>query len=250
MSTANEANPTPPTVPPQISAANVAALPLGHDPAEQAPIPGVLTAVESLLRQPRRVMYRLRQTESGSLIAALVLIALVCSLGYGVVVGTFSGGIQLWAAPIKVAAGLFISALICLPSLYVFSCLGGSRASVKELFGLVAGLLTLMTVLLISFAPVAWIFSQSTKSVVAMGALHLVFWFVATYFGVRFLNAGFAHHQDKSSGGLSVWVLIFVMVMLQMTTALRPIVGTADTLLPVEKKFFVTHWVDSLIATK
>jgi len=249
MSTANEANPTPPTVPPQIAAASAAALPLGHDPAEQAPISGVLTAVESLLREPRRVMYRLRQPESGTLIAALALITLVCSLGYGVVVGTFSGGVQLWAAPAKIAAGLLISALICLPSLYVFSCLGGSRASIKELFGLVAGLLTLMTVLLISFAPVAWIFSQSTESVAAMGALHLVFWLVATYFGVRFLNAGFAQHQDKS-GGLSVWVLIFVMVMLQMTTALRPIVGTADTLLPAEKKFFVTHWIDSLKATK
>jgi hypothetical protein len=127
--------------------------------------------------------------------------------------------------------------------------LSGSRARVVEVFGLVAGLLTLMTVLLISFAPVAWIFSQSTESVAAMGALHLVFWLVSTYFGLRFLGAGFAHHQDKS-GGLSVWVLIFVTVMLQMTTALRPIVGTADTYLPKEKKFFVTHWIDSLKAQK
>jgi hypothetical protein len=38
--------------------------------------------------------------------------------------------------------------------------------------------------------------------------------------------------------------------MLQMTTALRPIVGTADTYLPKEKKFFVTHWIDSLKAQK
>jgi hypothetical protein len=31
-----------------------------------------------------------------------------------------------------------------------------------------------------------------------------------------------------------------------MTTALRPIVGTADTLLPEEKKFFASHWVECL----
>jgi len=31
-----------------------------------------------------------------------------------------------------------------------------------------------------------------------------------------------------------------------MTTALRPIVGTADTLLPEEKKFFLSHWGDSI----
>jgi len=43
-----------------------------------------------------------------------------------------------------------------------------------------------MTVLLIGFAPVAWLFSQSTESLLLMGALHLVFWLIATYFGLRF----------------------------------------------------------------
>ena len=65
------------------------------------------------------------------------------------------------------------------------------------MFGLVAGLLALMTVLLIGFAPVAWVFSQSTSSLVAMGALHLAFWLVATVFGLRFLFAGFRHHQSQ-----------------------------------------------------
>jgi len=32
-----------------------------------------------------------------------VVVALICSVVYGVVVGTFSGGGQYWAAPIKVA---------------------------------------------------------------------------------------------------------------------------------------------------
>jgi hypothetical protein len=33
---------------------------------------------------------------------------------------------------------------------------------------------------------------------------------------------------------------------LQMTTALRPIVGRAETPLPTEKKFFLSHWADNL----
>jgi hypothetical protein len=41
-----------------------------------------------------------------------------------------------------------------------------------------------------------------------------------------------------------VWSIIFVLVALQMTTALRPILGTSETLLPTEKKFFLRHWVD------
>jgi hypothetical protein len=31
-----------------------------------------------------------------------------------------------------------------------------------------------------------------------------------------------------------------------VTTALRPIVGTAPTLLPEEKKFLLVHWFDHL----
>ena len=102
------------------------------------------------------------------------------------------------------------------------------------------------TVLLIGFAPVAWVFSESTKSIPAISALHLAFWLVATCFGVRFLHAGFAHLRATSGAGLKVWVVIFLLVALQMTTSLRPIVGTAPTLLPVEKKFFVKHWFDCL----
>ena len=95
----------------------------------------------------------------------MLFVSIVCSLIYGVVVGTFSGGQQLWIAPAKIAMGLMISALICLPSLYIFTCLSGSQARLVEVCGLLAGLLMLMTILLIGFAPAAWIFSQSTESI-------------------------------------------------------------------------------------
>jgi hypothetical protein len=191
-------------------------------------------------------MFQLRQAASGSLIGGMLLVAIVCSLIYGVVVGTFSMGPQLWAAPVKIAAGLMLSALICLPSLYIFTCLSGSQARLAEMCGLLAGLLMLMTILLIGFAPVAWLFSQSTESVGWMGTLHLLFWLVSTIFGVRFLQAGFSHSHARSQAGLAVWVVLFVLVVLQMTTALRPIVGQADTFLPTEKKFFLAHWGDCL----
>ncbi len=217
--------------------------PLGEDAQDREGIRGPLAAIESILRHPRRVLYQLRQPGAGHLIVALLLIAVLCSVVYGVVVGTFSGGIQLWASPVKIAAGLILSAVICLPSLYIFACLSGTQARLIEVIGMIAGLLALMTVLLVGFAPVAWVFSQSTTSLAAMGALHLAFWIIATYFGIRFLSAGFAHLSGKPAG-LRVWVTIFLLVMIQMSTALRPIVGKADTLLPTEKKFFLKHWFE------
>jgi len=221
---------------------------LGDDPFERLAIPNAMVAVDAILRHPRRVMFQLRQPVAGRLIVFMILVSVACSLVYGVVAGTFSGGSQLWIAPVKMSLGLMLSALICLPSLYIFTCLSGSQARLTEVSGLLSGLLMLMTILLIGFAPVVWIFSQSTDSLPWMGALHLTFWFIATVFGLRFLEAGFSHSQARSRAGFYTWVVIFVLVAVQMTAALRPILGTSQTFLPQEKKFFLTHWGDCMSA--
>jgi hypothetical protein len=221
--------------------------PLGENPADCVPVANALAAVEALLRQPRRLLYQLRQPGAGQLIVQMLLVAAVCALVYGFVAGTFSGGAQFWAAPVKIAGGLLVSAAICLPSLFIFTCLSGAQARLAEVCGLLAGLLMLMTILLVGFAPVAWIFSQSTESVAWMGALHLAFWFVATLFGVRFLKNGFAHANARSQAGVNVWIIIFLLVAVQMTTALRPILGQSESFFPAEKKFFLVHWFDNVV---
>lgn len=239
----NEPNPTPPPYPPQtppnLPPLISGARPLGDDPTEREPIPNVIAAIEALLRQPG----------AGKIIAGMLFVAILCSAIYGVIIGSFSGGDQWWAAPVKVTCGLLISALICLPSLYIFTSLSGAQARLAEIFGLVVGLLMLMNILLIGFAPVAWLFSESTSHVAWMGFLHLLFWGISTAFGLRFLQAGFAQAKARSNSGLNTWAIIFVLVVLQMTTALRPIVGpTQETFLPKEKVFFLTHWFKCLDA--
>lgn len=240
----NEQNPVPPRIPPAATPGSV--LQLGDDSAERVPITNAVAAIDAILRHPRRVIFQLRQPDAGRLIVLMLLVSVVCSVIYGVVVGTFSGGMQLWAAPSKIAVGLMISALICLPSLYIFTCLSGSQARLVEVCGLLNGLLMLMTILLIGLAPVAWIFSQSTDSLFWMGALHLVFWFIATVFGLRFLEAGFSQSKARSPAGFYIWIVIFLLVAVQMTTALRPILGKADTFLPTQKEFFLSHWGDCM----
>ena len=226
--------PPPPPLPPTV------------DPNDQVPVMGFVAAVEAVLRQPGRILTQLRRPDGSSITTALLAAAFGGALIYGFVAGTFSGGIQLWAAPLKVAGGLLLSALICLPSLYIFACLGGSQARLREVAGVLAGVLALMTLLLLGFAPVAWVFAQSTDSLAMMGALHLLFWGIATAFALRLLTTGFRQSQSRSLAGVRVWAAIFILVMLQMTTALRPILGQASTLLPTEKKFFAAHWIQCL----
>ena len=222
--------------------------PLGENACEREPINGMVAVVESILRQPRRIYYQIRQPGQAGLMGYLLLLAMICGLIYGLVVGTFSMADQIWAAPVKVTLGLLISAFICLPSLYIFSALSGSEARLLEVCGLLTGVLALSTLLLIGFAPVAWIFSESTTHVAVMSTLHMFFWVIATYFGLRFLQKGFSHLQLRSYGGLTIWMVIFVAVALQMMTTLRPLVGKSDTFLPArkEKMFFLDHWAETL----
>jgi hypothetical protein len=79
-----------------------------------------------------------------------------------------------------------------------------------------------------------------------MGALHLVFWFVSCSFGFRFFVAGFEHLNARDLGGIRVWLVMFVIVVLQMSTALRPLIGTSDDFLPKEKRFFLKHWFEQI----
>lgn len=216
--------------------------------ADTQPVRGFAEAGEAILRRPARVLHHLQAHAPLGLVGWLTGLGLVAIVAYGVVMGSFSGGVQWWAAPVKLAMGLAVSALICLPSLYVFACLSGSSARWSEILGLITAACALMAVLLVGFAPVAWVFSQSTESLAVMGALHLLFWAVAVAFGLRFLHRAFARECTRAAG-LKVWMAIFVLVMVQMTTALRPLLGTADTFLPVEKRFFLVHWGEVLQET-
>lgn len=212
--------------------------------SDRAPSLGAI--LEALLKQPGALLYELNGKRRGAIIARLIALILICGCIYGVVMGSLSGGTQLWAAPVKLTSGLFFSVMLCLPSLYIFLCLNGADVRLGQICGALLGMVALVTLLLIGFAPVAWIFSQSTDSIVMMGMLHLVFWVIGTWFGVRMIRGLLAYSDSTDHGHLKVWIIIFVLVSLQMTAVLRPLIGTSTTLLPTEKKFFVQHWFDNL----
>lgn len=207
---------------------------------------GVWSVARAMLRHPGRVVYELHHGRPAALIGLLAGIAVACLAAYGLTVGMFGWGVQLWAAPLKIALGGVLSALICLPSLFIFACLSGSDGTGAEICGILAGMLCLAALLLVGFAPVSWLFSQSTTSACFMGGLHLAFWCIGLKYGLGFLHQAFALLRGTQVRHLALWSAIFVLVSLQMTTTLRPIVGTSDRFLQTEKKFFVTHWMDSL----
>jgi hypothetical protein len=210
--------------------------------------PGPLLILETLLKTPGRILFEL--SETGRLADALWLLAfgLVAMALYGVVVGSLAGGIQLLIAPAKLVLGTVLAVALCLPSLYIFSCLAGMEARLRTIAGVMLAAVCVASLLLVGFAPVAWIFSQSTDSIPLMGTLHLLFWGIGVLFGLRLIGAMARQFEASEAGHLKIWSFIFILVCLQMTTALRPIIGRSDHFLPREKKFFLTHWADSLQA--
>lgn len=209
--------------------------------------PGLI--LETLLKRPTQLLDALQQKGGGVLAAWLAVAALLFLAAYGLLVGTFSGGEQLLAAPLKISLGALFTMLICLPSLFIFACLTGAEVTLRGIVGVLCAALALAALLLIGFAPVAWVFSQSTESVAFIGTLHLLFWFIAVGFGLRLLRVFMDLLRVRDRAHLRVWTGIFILVSLQMTTALRPIVGKSPHYLPLEKRFFLEHWFENVART-
>lgn len=224
--------------PPPSFAATLDLQPLGR-PATFAAV------IEALLKQPGRILHECKQG-GGRVAVVLAVAAVLCLVVFGTLLGFFSGGTQHWAAPVKIVLGVVVSVVICLPSLYIFSALGGMDGRVWHVAGLLLATIALTSVLLLGFAPVVWIFSQSTESVAFIGFLALAFWIISLLFGFRLLLAAASRFGLTVNFYLVVWMGIFLVVTLQMATALRPIIGTAGTFLPTQKKFFLEHWVDQM----
>ncbi len=214
-----------------------------ESPAE-TPIEGNATIgaiIDALLRRPGAITVLRAGDES--LWLRLLGIQFVALLVYGLVTGLFSGGTQLAVAPLKILLGFLSAAAISFPSFYILTCLSGSRATFRAITSSFIGALTLSTVLLAGFVPIIWLFGESTEGAVFMGALHVIisYFSISRAFGLltRTLD------PDRFVGNklLAFWTTIFLLVVFQMTTSLRPILGKSDHFFPGEKRFFAQHWM-------
>jgi len=202
--------------------------------------------VDDLLKRPGRIAYALVDGRNTGAAAGLAAAMVGCVAIYGAIMGSFSGMQQLWVVPLKLAGGLLLSAAICAPSLYIFAALAGARQSFAQTCALLLQSLALCAFLLLGFAPVAWLFTQATRTAAFMGVLHLVFWSVALGFGLRLLGNSLRTLNGTPMKALRVWAVIFLAVVFQMATTLRPLVGPFEGYELKGKKFFVEHWFGSM----
>jgi hypothetical protein len=195
--------------------------------------------------------------------ACIVVLAMfygMCMGSFAVFRGESAKPIQMLASTIKVPLLFFLTLLVTLPSLYVFSALVGSRLSPSGVLRLLLASLGINVTVLASLGPIVAFFSVCTTSYPFMLLLNVVVFAVSGLFGLRFLlqtlhrlsvavesrpsEPGAAPEtwtEGDSSGPLApvrdravsdqvklvfrVWVIVFGLVGAQMGWVLRPFIG-------------------------
>lgn len=207
---------------------------------------GFSQILSHLLRKPMSIIYSFNH-DGKSPVFVLLLVTLACLAIFGFVIGIFSAGNQLWIAPAKIIGGVLFSGLICLPSLYIFGSLGGMNAKLQDVVGVMLTFIAITSLLLLGFAPVVWLFSTSSNSPIFFGFLTITIWIVCLIFGLRVIIRASQCMGAGQASYLRLWMMIFILVTLQMTTTLRPIIGKSDTFINLEEKhFFLGYWVSKL----
>jgi len=204
-----------------------------------------IKVVEILLKTPGVWFEQVSSNKAYSSMFMLFTISVFCYLSYSLIVGSYSGNEQWLAAPVKIILGTVVSILLCYPSLYIFSCLAGADISPGKAMALLTSGMTLSAVLLIGFAPVAFVFTFAIRSTFFMGLVHFLAWGISMYFGIRHIGNGLKEMSSNHPRLIRIWGAILVITMLQMTVTLRPILGESDKFLSNEKRFFIEHWIEN-----
>jgi len=181
---------------------------------------GAFGPLNDLLAQPLAVVDRARQGKSFAPVRLLAA-GLVCCALYGAAAGFFQGGMQILLAAVKVPLIVALSLLLCAPSLYVFAALNGVRWSWRSYLAVVAGFAGTLGLLLAGLLPIAWLFSLSSRYLLAVTWIHIFLWVLALLVGWRFLRRALSSIGAQS--GMFLWLLLFCIVSFQVATFLRPV---------------------------
>lgn len=191
----------------------------------------------SLLRDRQLFLEEIRQ---GTRLPSKIFSMLVCSsiflAIYGGIMGIYHSWMQALASAVKLPALYLITLLICLPTLYFANIIFGSKRTLGQHFALVLTAVSLTSVLLFSFGPIALFFLISTNNYQFLILLNVVIFGVTGFIGVSSLYkaANFVLEQDNEGSNtrrkiLQLWLLLYAFVGCQLGWTLRPFFGTPDS---------------------
>lgn len=175
---------------------------------------------------------RLQSKTNSLLICSSIFFAI-----YGGIIGFSHGWMQALTSTIKLPAFYLLSIMICFPTLFFFNVLFGSRSTLKQHFVVLLTAVSVISVLLFSFAPITLFFLITTPdSYQFFKILNVCIFGITGLFGIKFLYDGMQLLSQENETGkgtrtaiLRSWLLLYGFVGMQLGWFLRPFFGNPIT---------------------
>lgn len=169
-------------------------------------------------------------------LTSLFVATLLFTAGYGAVLGMFEPGLQTVYAALKLPVVVLGTALLCIPTFYVFNSILGSTLTFRQTVALVFTMTAAVATILAAFAPIAWFFTVSTGTEGFLVALHAAVFAIALAWSGRLLGSLRELLQAATGtasvhrGFLALWLALVAAVGTQMAWNFRPFVSSGPFL--------------------
>ena len=197
-----------------------------------------LSTFTALLKNRQTFLEEIHQgVQLKTKISALLLSSFLCFAAYGAIIGSFHSYRQALSSMVKLPALYLITLVVCLPALYIFNALFGSRKTLAQHFTYVLSAAAVIALLLCGFAPVMLFFlmTLSVKEYSFYLLLNVFIFMVTGVFGVSFLYQAMRPVAGENEVAdtvkirnriLQFWLMLYGFVGSQLGWTLRPFFGS------------------------
>jgi hypothetical protein len=172
---------------------------------------------------------------------------------YGAIIGSFGSWMQMFSSAIKLPALYLLTMVICLPTLFFFDVIAGSPCSFGQYLAWLLSSLSLISVMLLGFAPIALFFLISTYDYNFFLLLNIIIFTITGIIGVNFFYQSMISIPNKSPEAsqpfkrrntvIKAWLFLYAFVGSQLGWTLRPFFGDPNQSFalfrPVESNFYI-----------
>ncbi len=169
---------------------------------------------------------------------------------YGAIIGSSYGGLQILSSAFKLPALYLLTLLICLPTLYFFDVIFGSKRFFNKYVALLLASMSMISVMLFGFAPVTLFFRLSMSDYEFFQLLNIVVLALTGFIGIKFFHKAMVALIDPESESaknrhnlIKAWLFLYGFVGSQLGWTLRPFFGSPGQPLAlfreIESNFYI-----------
>ena len=209
------------------------------------------STVVSLLRDRQVFLEEIHEgVKLKSKISALMISSFCFFAICGAIIGMFHSPLQALASAIKLPALYLITLLVCLPTLYIFNALFGSKKTIAQHFTYLLTAVCVIAVLLCAFAPVTLFFLITVNDYSFFLLMNVIIFSLTGILGISFLYQMMKPIADGDGAKvrtsiLRFWLCLYGFVGTQLGWTLRPFFGSPgdfELFRPREGSFFSGVW--------